>query len=105
MVNWTLANSDGTPLDAAVFTSQLNTDPFTLTVHNMNDASKAAIYSLKLTASYVDFPTIFDEVTFTSAIENDCKSNAILSSPTILDQSYQLGEPVKFIPVTFSSVP
>ena len=77
MVDWTLANSDGTALEAAVFTTQLVTDPFTLTVHTL-EANKAAIYSLRLTANYVNFSTVFDEVTFTSAIENDCKSNAIL---------------------------
>ena len=77
VVDWTIENGDGTALEVAVFTPQLVTDPFTLTVHT-TDASKAAIYSLKLTANYVSFSTIFDEVTFTSAIENDCKSNAIL---------------------------
>ena len=77
VVDWTIENGDGTALEVAVFTPQLVTDPFTLTVYT-TDASKAAIYSLKLTANYVSFSTIVDEVTFTSAIENDCKSNAIL---------------------------
>ena len=77
VVDWTLANSDGTALEAAVFTPQLNTDPFTLTVHTL-EANKAAIYSLRLTAQYSG-SSISDQTVFTVYVKNDCENSGSIT--------------------------
>ena len=72
VVDWTLANSDGTVLESAVFIPQLVTDPFTLTVHTL-ESNKAAIYSLELTAQYSG-TSVSDQAVFTVDVNNDCEN-------------------------------
>ena len=77
MVDWTLENGDGTAFEAAVFTPQLVTDPFTLTVHTL-EANKAAIYSLELTASYSG-TSVSDQAVFTVDVKNDCENSGSIT--------------------------
>lgn len=96
LATFTITNADDTPIDPTLFTETLSPTggSNSLTIQT-NDSGKVGPYTLKLTATLIDYPTNVRSREFQIDIEDICETPISVTPTSLVDQAYIIARPAQ----------